>query len=157
MLLIDLEKIKTRIEEGVSISKISKELEISSPTIRKYAVANFPFLINKIEKNALEGKAKANFKTGQQALYKKLRKECKEQLHACEKCGTKKNVEIHHKEKLIYNKNWANWKAPNFVNDLDKIIFLCNSCHQKKHYSELGRKCSLKRNKKGQFLKKVIN
>lgn len=90
---------------------------------------------------------------GQAALYRKLRLLINEGKICCENCKSKKNVEIHHKDKLKYDEQWRNWKAENFNNDKDNISFLCNSCHQKLHYRVLGRKSLVKHDEKtGRFI-----
>ena len=66
---------------------------------------------------------------------------------------TFKNVQIHHKEKLKYDKKWRNWKAVNFKNYKKDVEFLCSSCHQKLHYKKLGRVSKVKHDKKtGRFI-----
>ncbi|MEK6879924.1 MAG: hypothetical protein AABY22_09970 [Nanoarchaeota archaeon] len=119
------------VNQNKSSSEIANILKVSAPTIKKYA-SNKNKLFN-INKNC---QYKSNYKNGQSALYMKLRKEIKFGSHSCEYCNTQRNVEIHHKEKLNHKDYW---KATNFNNYKENILFLCNSCHQKLHYRTLDK------------------
>ena len=96
-----------------------------------------------------------NYINGQAGKYRRLRINIKKYKIPCE-CGSTKNVDIHHKEKVKYGESYSYPGKTNMNNDDDNILFLCNSCHQKVHYRELDRKHKVKHNpKNGRFVKNV--
>lgn len=152
---LDFDKIKGLIDDELSTPELSRVLGISIPTVRKYVQKEIPEYYQKLLKNGKIKQSLANYKDGQASLYRQLLRECRRNEHPCEECGTLRNIEIHHKEKLHYDKQYRNWKADNFNNNKENIIFLCNSCHQKLHYRELGKECKVKKDPEtGRFLKK---
>ena len=147
--------IERLIHEKNSSGEIVKKINISQPTIYK--------ILKKLKKTQLELELRdigykkiisSNYKNGQSALYEKIRKRIKTNNIKCENCNSLKNVEIHHKEKIHYDKNWNAFKADNWNNSRDNIIFLCNSCHQKLHWKDGSRILKVKQNKEtGRFIK----
>jgi 5-methylcytosine-specific restriction endonuclease McrA len=136
------------VDKGFSVGQIVKKLNISSPTIRKYVnnEDKKQLIINNINIHKIaiknipyEKRIKGKYKNGQTGLYRKLRVEINQGKHSCIKCGSFKNVVIHHKEKLHYDKSYQSWKADNFRNNREDIEFLCASCHLKEHYNKYQR------------------
>lgn len=125
-------------ESSLSISEISKRYQLSEPTIYKYVKGFSSELYNKLRENSRKKQGEVNrIRGGQVALYNKIRKEIDLDNKKCEICGSCKNIEIHHKERLHrYNNEYNFWKADNFNNDKNNIRILCNSCHQKLHWQE---------------------
>ncbi len=151
---INWNEIFKKIEDGKSIGAISKNVDICGATIKKYVLIKRKDLINKIKENGRLAQVMYSYKNGQSKLYVELRKSIRAGQIVCEKCGSNKNVQIHHKEELHYDEKYRMWKADNFNNEKDNVLFLCSSCHQKLHYRELGRKHKVKHCKKtGRFLK----
>ena len=147
---IDLKSLVELINKGLSISDIKKEMNVSSHSVYSNIKFFKPDILFKLKKNNLN---KLNSKGGQMAIYKKLRNEIKEGKHRCEQCGSLKHIEIHHKISIHYDSNYRYWKADNFNNNIDNIIFLCNSCHQILHYNKYGRKPNEKRDlKTGRYI-----
>lgn len=139
---ITLEELKNKIEELILENKptsyISKQLKISSPLVKKYAPKECLDILktsNKINQIV----SSYQYKNGQVGLYGKIRRQLIKELHPCIICGTTKKVRIHHKNKIDYTISSANYKTTDFINTLDKIEFLCTSCHQRKHYREYNR------------------
>ena len=99
-------------------------------------------MIEKMFENGRHSKSINNYqyKNGQAGKYVRLRKYIIKNNIKCIECGTNKNVQIHHKEKLNYDKFFKMWKTNNFRNDIKDVLFLCGSCHQKLHYRKLNRR-----------------
>jgi len=148
------EEIFKLVEKGMSTGAISEKVSLSPPTIFKYIKIKRPDLVSKIYENGKNEQIMARYKDGQSAKYVKLRKLIKEKKIICQKCGSDRSVEIHHKEKLNYDKFYRAWKTDNFNNNDDNVLFYCNSCHQKLHYRKLGRISKVQHcPKTGRFIK----
>lgn len=128
--------IKEEIPKGKSSVDIAKIFNINSATVLKITKKMDLEEYNKLKLNGEKKRNNSNYKDGQSSLYMKLRKDIREGKISCEKCKTNKNVEIHHKEKINHCQYW---KATNFNNHKNNIMFLCNSCHQKHHYRNLDK------------------
>lgn len=152
---INWEEIKQLINQGKSNKDILNQTGIPYWTLRKYLPQ---FYIKKLSRNNKIKQGLSNrTKDGQVALYEKLRKEINQGKHKCEICKSKRNIEIHHKERLHYDKEWRYWKADNFNNEKKNIRFLCNSCHQKLHWKEDKRVMKVPQDSiTGRFIKKEV-
>jgi len=141
---LNFKKIENLIREGKSSVGIAKELKVSYPTILKYVklkLGSKSFI--ELQQNGKNNKKP--FKDGR-SITRRFKHD------KCQKCGSVKNLEIHHIQPAIYNKEHsvviAGDHSPN------NLTTLCNSCHQKEHYQKLGRKHKVKHNKKnGRFIK----
>lgn len=61
----------------------------------------------------------------------------------CEECGSKENLELHHKDprKKDSHKIWF-WSEEKRLKEIEKCIVICHDCHNKKHkkdYAFAGR------------------
>jgi len=142
-------------DKNLSSVEIAKKLNISQPSVFNFArYFKDQDLINKLHKIGRINKGLANFKTGQAALYIKLRKEVKEKKIKCEDCGKDITVEIHHIKKQHYI-NGSYVLAEQMNNNPENIKYQCNSCHQKNHYKNYARRYNtlIDRNT-GRYLKK---
>ena len=144
---LDFGLIKELIKKGKSSVDIAKVLEVSYPTILKYTKIKFgEELYIKLKRNGIKKKGESNFKDGR-GITRRFKHD------KCQKCSSILNLEIHHINPAIYNKN-CQMKEGN--HNPDNLITLCNSCHQKVHYRELGRKHKVKHNSiNGRFIHNV--
>jgi 5-methylcytosine-specific restriction endonuclease McrA len=55
----------------------------------------------------------------------KARKLFNEVTRECNRCGTSYNVQLHHKDKNVFN------------NDYENLILLCASCHRNEHIKRI--------------------
>jgi 5-methylcytosine-specific restriction endonuclease McrA len=64
--------------------------------------------------------------------YEKRKQVLKRDYFYCKKCGSNKNLEVHHKE----------YKGDIYPFDykIDDLITLCNNCHKKQHNLNIGTK-----------------
>lgn len=148
------EKVKRMVDNDLDSFEIAKVLKVSNVTIYNILKSfKDEKYLKLLRINGRKKQALANFKNGQAALYEKLRKEVRNNKIKCEKCDSDRNVEIHHKERIHYDKEWNGWKADNWKHNKENIIFLCNSCHQKLHWKEDSRISKLKHGLGGRFIK----
>jgi predicted transcriptional regulator len=143
-------------DKNLSSVEIAKKLNISQPSVFNFArYFKDQDLINKLHKIGRINKGLANFKTGQATLYNKLRKEVKEKKIKCEDCGKDITIEIHHIKKQHYVNNYSYVPAEFMNNNPENIKYQCNSCHQKNHYRNYGRRPYILKNiNTGKYLKK---
>ena len=142
---VDKEKIFKLIREGKSAWQIEKYSTISSPTIKKYVKKWNIFLYQIMRENGKRNKVWAGYIDGR-AITRKFKTD------KCFDCGTiNKRLEIHHLKPAIYSKNWQIQKGDHRP---ENLITLCNSCHQKRHYTLGTRVHKVKHNKlNGRFIK----
>ncbi len=143
---LDLEKIKNLIKKGKSSVEIAKKLKVSYPTILKYVKLKLEekFFIE-LKQNGRNNKK--HFKDGR-GIYRRFKHD------KCQKCGSIENLEVHHIQPGTYNKNYTKIIEGN--HSPNNLITLCNSCHQKVHYRELGKKHMVNHSiKTGRFIRKV--
>ncbi len=114
-------------ESGLTAAQIGEELGYSYPTILKYADQ---FGIKKIRENGKTRQFSAGLIDGR-ASYRKFKKS------NCESCGIGGRLEVHHKEAAKYN---SKWQIQGGNHSQENLMTVCNSCHQKIHYREMGRK-----------------
>jgi len=77
--------------------------------------------------NRLKGEKNPLWK-GSRNWYNKQARELKKNIKSCEICGSKKNLNVHHKDK-----NWKN-------NSLDNLIRVCKHHHRLFHFKEYENK-----------------
>ena len=91
------------------------------------------------EKNPMYGKfmeLSPNFTTGIKSYRKYFLRSISDAKKKCNRCPSKKNLQVHHKDRNRNNNNIKN------------LELLCASCHQKEHFNNDKKE----RNGKGQFL-----
>lgn len=129
---INLNLLENEINKGKSSIQISKILNISSQTVLKYTNLKLgQEYYNKLKINGKINKTAHAYKDGRSITRKYLK-------NSCEKCESKKNLQIHHKQVAKYTKNYSIY-AEGGNHKPDNLQTLCASCHLKTHYRELNR------------------
>lgn len=142
----DWDLVKGMISQRESSVEIAKEVKLSYPTIIKYTRLELgEDLYDSLKNNGLLAKRMSNYKDGR-GITRKYKKD------KCQVCETTKNLEMHHTVPAIYSENYQVFLSGN--HNPENLMTLCNSCHQKLHYRELGKKSKVKHDpKNGRFIK----
>jgi 5-methylcytosine-specific restriction endonuclease McrA len=129
--IVNLPLWKRLIEQGMSSVEMATQLNISWPTVHKYVKSK----LSQADYEKLIENGRANKVTNRidgRATFSKYKKS------SCEKCGATGRLEMHHIKPAVYKDDWRGYEAGN--HNPENLMTLCNSCHQKIHYRELGRK-----------------
>jgi len=125
--LIKSQEIKNLASSGYSARGIGRELNIPKTSVIR--LVKFLNIKEITDKNGRAIQHEKRFKDGR-SIFKKFKKSF------CEECGSTKNLEAHHIKPAKYKNNKTIVSGDHSE---ENIMTLCNSCHQKKHYRELGR------------------
>ena len=126
---VNLHILKNLIMAGFGKIAISRELNISPYLTYRFAAKIG--LLDKLKDNARASQYSSNYK-GLNSTFRKYKKT------ACERCGSTKNLHLHHIDPGEYDEYKSTFVKVD--HSPENLLTVCASCHLKIHYRELGRK-----------------
>lgn len=127
-----INKIKNKYEELKSIRKVSKELDVSKDSVRKYANIYYKNKLSNIELKKNRSKDVVNWRI------KTKIKLIEYKGGECIKCGYNKSLKVlsfHHRDpkEKDFSISGKSWSFEKLKNEVDKCDLVCSNCHIEIH------------------------